>query len=609
MKSRTVYILLALVCLMASGIALIEWRRLPAEASVRRENRILSIHPESIDAITFRKGATTVALVKEGSRWSLREPIRWPASNTEVEKLLSHLYRLKKKAVITEKEMQSSLELPHAYGLASPAGVLEVSAGTRIQRIEIGRVSHAGDHVYVRSQPSFDIIAVDTNFLECLPDHPAPYRSRRVFPLDIMQVRRVEVKQSGGFVQLHRNGDGQWLLEQPYKWRAMTRQVDQWLQGVVDIQVHQFIDGNTEDLSAYGVDEWSPSIRLLNDAKNVDFSLTLGGEVVEEGVRYALFSPGKILLKVPSYVSEWLSVSPDAWRERRLFSFHPESIRAVELTGEESTVKLRRRGADWMLMEPFQSDADHAHIRMLMQHVAEARILQFMKRGTNTLDQTGLSRSERMIRLWTENDAMIGVTQQVAFSIGEPASDHTVWVTAETSPWIYEVTNHVLWTGDVNVLHYMTPEVLSLSPDQVARISRRMTDSDESVQRLEDGLFKYVGDGKRRVDVHHVRRVLQVLQSLKAQQYVGTAAGHMERYGLDRAEIELTIGLTAKGDGLMKVLLIGAETESGERYAFLRGFNYVFTLDRTVCSALALPLTISDEEAGDQDPVSSEDKP
>ena len=133
--------------------------------------------------------------------------------------------------------------------------------------------------------------------------------------------------------------------------------------------------------------------------------------------------------------------------------------------------------------------------------------------------------------------------------------------------------------------------VLAAPTSAVQRVRRG--ENTESVERAIEGNGWQVSGGPvgKVVANEALASWLSLLSGLRSARIerLGAATRELERFGLSSPAMEIDVDLRAT-DALRKVLLVGAATPDGGRYAQLRGHDAIFVLGPDTMRVINLPL-------------------
>ncbi len=144
MRSRSTYLLLALVLVMVVGLFWQRQRRTAQRGQLQERSATLAVSDTAtIDRITIQQGTTTTELLRQGSQWTVASAGNAAADSSLVTRLLENMQRLR---VLSVAAVQATDFSSLAVG-TEPSAELTLQTGqTTVRRLKFQRItdSYAG---------------------------------------------------------------------------------------------------------------------------------------------------------------------------------------------------------------------------------------------------------------------------------------------------------------------------------------------------------------------------------------------------------------------------------------------------------------------------------
>jgi len=388
-------------------------------------------------------------------------------------------------------------------------------------------------------------------------------------------------------IELERNG-GEWRIRRPIDFPADNDVVEGLLRQIAETKAERRIKtADAEPLATYGLD---------GDGKQARVSITMGGGehlpdlIVGQTtpVDYSAFArvEGRDEIVVaPLLLHTGVKKSVFDLRDKQMFDVDPTHVTAMEIGVGERTVRIERRGDDWMMVTPLQTPADPDQARALLSSLNAVRALEFYDAPVDGGD--GTDSPETTFR------ATIGDGQQVGFRVGRAVEG--------PSPGYY-----LRRDGDGQLVKIDRSIQVQFDKDRSALRDKRLfkcTDSDIAEVRFDraDGagfaikksaaewvLLPPPGDGTVRQSV--AQRIVVGLATLAGNEVASESAETTDQlavFGLDSPAVEVEVfSQDGSSCGRAAAAIIGADSPSPAHYVKRTDSGLVTTLPAYLYSRL-----------------------
>lgn len=609
MKARTTLLLLLLVLGLGLYIGLVEQREGRLAERRARALRALRILPERVIYIRFEIEDRVIECVREAGQWNLVQPVQARADSGEMDRLLTAIAGIDKGEVITGRERRDQNLTLADYGLERSRARITIDEGMGPRVLHIGRAAPLGDMLYLMQEGREDIVSASALLWDLIPRSITNLRDRVVLRGDPARTHRVEIRRTGGFLQMARDENNLWRIQQPVVSRADRAAVRQLLDPIFDLRIVEFVAEDVSDATMYGLDDSAVQIGIWLDNKETGQTLILGRPRETDPERiYAKWRNTGSVFSVPREILDVVSVRANDLRDRQLLPLRDYDIDRVELLDDERPITLERNAEGaWRIVEPRQWRADEQRVAALIRDWTGARVHAFIDDpGTNLLAEVFPPSAPRIVfrrktasaAPSTERPSPAVPDGTVTVQIGVPTGTNgLIMVKRSRENTVYEITNAVMENTSWDPLHYRRREVVTLDPAMVRRVSVMKFDAEQTaLRRAATEPFVAVAPTGGVAQEAGLADILRLLRSLVVLRYEVDSPPDLAPYGLDRPSMTLTLGLSGEA-GISRTLMLGRASPDGGVYAMTRGQDLVFVLDASIARRLEQDIVIVPEPA------------
>ncbi|MCF7849203.1 MAG: DUF4340 domain-containing protein [Kiritimatiellales bacterium] len=574
MKGRTTLILFVCVVLAGLFIWAMEVYRKRATHQFVEQIQLFKIDPENLLALRFEYSNTVVECTNENGVWMTGGANAGRADVGLLNRGVAALNSLGKGTVITADELQARGVDPSEFGFDTPHVRITAidTSGRRVWLV--GRRAALGKMVYVKQGDADEIYTVTDRLLKMLPRDVSELRDRVLFAGEPASIRRVEIRGSGGFVEIVKDQKSGWRIQQPVSAHADQTKMATFLDSMYRFRVEKFIADNVSDFAVYGLQGETRQVSL-GAADGTARTVVIGDGIPEDaGYVYARRTDEASVYGFNKDILDLLEFELDDFRDRRVLAVPVGDIASVTIShGTERLEMVRGDGGDWQVTKPVRWIACKDEIDRLLKTWDDAYIVDFN-------DAAGELADEPAEPVWT-----------VSFGAGDSGQTNVIYVMSGSGPGGElkirrndEQADHLINLREIpgelaDPLHYKDPLVLQVSRNDIQKISLETDRGTEVVSQQPDGSFEAVAtNADVQVSAPAVEALADALGHVMAKRYVAYNPGDLAFYGMVSPVATLHIGL-AGNNQIGHVLVIGKETEQGN-YAMVQGRDVVFVLDR-----------------------------
>ena len=356
---------------------------LPSYGSEWRDRTLMDLGGKAPDRVTMAsRGRVVFEAVKEGRRWSLRQPLTARADGERIEALLAQLGAVRAAGFVTDAPVIDRL----AYGLQPPEAELVVGmGGQELARLQVGTApTNAPDQRFVRRMAHTNIVTVPAEDLAVLGRPMVDFRDPRVFgPLP--EADRVELRGTNRFV-VGREGTN-WFVLEPRRFRAETAAVELLLSSVGQLEVAEFVNDVVTDLRPYGLDQPSRELRVSSGTNPVAH-LMVGKIANPVGtLLYARRPDEPSVYAVPRTILFNLE-SPG---QLRTWKFGAPQVASVEVVHGGRSLRWSREGTSWKTIAGSAPDVVPEAVEEALHRLGQWDSMRYV-----VTDETAVARSARV---------------------------------------------------------------------------------------------------------------------------------------------------------------------------------------------------------------------
>lgn len=592
-KGRTTLVLFLCIVLAGTFIWLQEKGRMKTYQQAYANAKVFGLDMDSIVSLKFEGTHVVVDCVKQNGVWMTGKAGEGLglADDALMKRVIADFNRFFKSATISSEEVVNAQKGDAEYGFGEPLARITAVDASGTHTWIIGGRTALGKYVYMKLKDEQDIFLVEDKILKMIPDKVDLLRDRSLFAGVVSGVRRVELRGTGGFVQIVNDPKTGWQIQQPVNAYADQVKMASFLDRLYQLRIEDFVADNVSDFSIYGLQGAGRQISL-GGSDGAARMLVLGEAIPDrDGYIYARRADDTSVFALKKEVQDLVMFSLEDFRDRRVLTLEPADISTISIRRGASQLEVRRDEADgWDIVQPMRWRADRAAVERLLRIWTRAFVVEFDDAPTKT---------NEVVWVLQFGSDQKGETNRVEI-LSPTATDQSVrFRRSSTVRSEYTISLSEIPDSIIDPLMYKDLQVLQLRAADVQRLKLVMAGQEESqvVVRKDEAFVLDVPSATLQVNTEAVQSILQQLSSVMAADYVAYNVDDLSVYGLEVPTFALHISLSgAKKIG--QVLLIGKETGKGY-YAMIQGHDVVFLLDkndtRRLTGNIVIPEVLSSE--------------
>lgn len=267
-------------------------------------------------------------------------------------------------------------------------------------------------------------------------------------------------------------------------------------------------------------------------------------------------------------------------RKGRVFTVEPVDVNEVVLRRGEETVRLRRAGESWDMLEPLKSAGDRGTVEEVVTSVATARMDREIEAQPQNLGDFGLDKPA------AEATLLLKDGKQVGLRLGSKSPTGT-WVYAQETgkPSVIVVSDGVLRDVTRPLADWRSKTVLAFDRKDVTGVDIVTRDETLAIE-TSDNRWRLTRPRPLPADADSMREFFEKLSAARIKEFVAEAPRSLEPYGLDRP-VRVAIHTGKDKDRATKALLLGRVDDKKKGvYAMRPGEPSVLLLPDDVWAAL-----------------------
>jgi len=237
-------------------------------------------------------------------------------------------------------------------------------------------------------------------------------------------------------------------------------------------------------------------------------------------------------------------------RKGRVFTAETADVTDVEIKRPDATVKAKREGDGWQLLEPVQARGDRTPVEETVNSVVTARMDREIEANPKAPGDFGLDKPAAEVTLRLKDGKQIGL----ALGAKSPTG---VWVYAREAgkPAVFVVGESILRDATRPFAEFRDKTVLAFDQKDVTAVEVVARDDTLNLQQA-DGRWKLTRPRALPADGDTVRDFLEKLRSARVKEFVAESPRSLQPYGLDKP-LRVAIHTGRDKDRATKSLLFG----------------------------------------------------
>ena len=458
----------------------------------------------------------------DGESWQITQPFQWPANYFSVNRILNQLQFIEEDTSFSVQAIRESGQSLADYGFENPLLRIALTHDRGTRTLTVGTPTEIGNQLYLLGPEETTIYVVNRNNIDSLLVDLEALRTREIFNLPVFEIDALALElktavDSGSLKVRLSKADNVWQFEAPIAASADPTLVEGTIHSLSSMQVVRFVEDNSSDPIAQGLD--APAVRITLYGNKRERTLLVGNpdpSAQGEATYFARLEALPTVFTIPVETIDALRQAQEDLRKRDFFEFEPESVDSLVIKEDDNELRLQKlETGNWQVIattpgqdiQPRRADADHIH--SLLRELSQLRALDFVMDNPSPSDlgELRLNNPQRDVELTIAGQA----PRTLAFA--HPLEDNErLFAQTSGNPFVYEVQRDPLLSQlSLNPADYYE-KTLETMPDAARIIGLKLTPKDptKTIQAID-----LDADNKR----PEVRALLECLRNFRVKTY------------------------------------------------------------------------------------------
>ncbi|MGV7228840.1 MAG: DUF4340 domain-containing protein [Nitrospirales bacterium] len=313
-----------------------------------QERQLLPFDDRDITTITWATATEIIHLERDDKwRWTITKPMRFPADNQEVRRILRALTIGKIKRII--EDGPATLD---KYGLDPPYLTLTLNTPTTTQELALGDRGPFAPSLYVQTKADDQVVLTTLDVMTFAQKTLTNFRLKDLLFFDRERVQEVHLQQADTTLVMARTAgvhslSPNWMFTSPMKAPADKITVGTLLMDLSGLTATGFVDSEEEKQRILG----QPSrthvgITILEGPRTHHVSLY---QFQDAEKAYALTSSKGPLYEISPSILNPITQGVFYFQDKRLFGMEINDVVMLEVTTPQQSYGLIKQHAEWII--------------------------------------------------------------------------------------------------------------------------------------------------------------------------------------------------------------------------------------------------------------------
>ncbi len=355
-----------------------------------QERQVIPFDDREITAITWATATETMQLERDKNfRWLITKPMRFPADNQEVRRILRALTIGKIKQTI--EDGASTLD---KYGLGPPYLTLTLTTDTTTYELALGDRGPFAPSLYVQTKADNQVVLttldVTTFAQKTLPD----FRRKDLLFFERERVQEVHIQQADSTMIMARAAgvhslSPNWMLTSPMKAPVDKIIVGTLLMDLSGLKATGFVDDDEEKQRLLAQpNRTHVGVTLLEGPRTHYVSLY---QFQDAEKAYAATASKGPLYEISPNILKPITQKAFYFQDKRLFGMETSDVVILEVTTPQDHYILVKQHDDWIIENNPDQTLNQKAINLFVSRVVDLPTEITHPEGSTTSIQTGLA--------------------------------------------------------------------------------------------------------------------------------------------------------------------------------------------------------------------------
>jgi hypothetical protein len=474
MQKGLTWILSLLAVALFAFIYLYE-RKIPSSAERVSAPRLLpGIEPSKVVAIEITlAGGGVVRAEQTNGVWTLRQPL-YRAEQSAIETFVTNVANMHRYDRLAQHEV--ALQGQKSFGLDPARATVQLETATNQVRFQVGGFAPLTNNIYLRLEPSNEVVLADADFLRSFPFSTNDWRSGDLLPMQEMAFDHVQIRAGQRMFELGKNPTNNlWQITKPIPARGDQNQIAALFDQLGKAQVEQFLADGNVNLERYGLQ--APELEVdFTQGTNRLFTVEFGTPATNQTNQvHARLLGNTNIVTVNRDLLLFLKQPYKAFHDPRLIALNPKLLDRIAVQSFEKFILQRQPDGRWAIGDKSPIPADTDLINAFLRTMLGMRILDIVKEVPTDADlqSLGLQVPRISYSFYEELPNKAGITTNILYSevsfgtnlndkIYARRSDETPVYMTELAP-LLEMPHYAMQMRERQIWNFSTNEVLRVT--------------------------------------------------------------------------------------------------------------------------------------------------
>ncbi|MFQ5881860.1 MAG: DUF4340 domain-containing protein [Candidatus Methylomirabilales bacterium] len=569
MRFRTTLFLAFALALLSLAYYLLELKG----AQEKAKAKLVSFEEQEVTGLRIRRREKAITLSKGGRGWRMSQPVEDWGDEQEIAALLGNLTRAKIERTLNAKGGNLA-----DFGLQEPPIILTVHLKDKERPLvlEVGNTNPAGFSVYARRKGEEEILLAPATLKTSLEKEPFAFRSKVPLLFEQDAVKAVSLHTGPLRLRLERQEKGGWRITEPIQVKADSGKVADLLRSLTQDQVKAFLDKPPKNLKSLGLDPPRGAIRLTLEDR-AEATLLLGQVQKREGGVYARRKGEERVLVLREEFDKELPKRVANLRDRTLLALDRGKVEQIEIESPKGRTLLSKVEGTWRMKEPEEALADQRLVEDLLWDLSGARVKEFVTDQAKSLKPYGLQDPSVTIRLLGKEGRPV-----TSLALNRAEKREGAYVRVADGQAVYLVEARLYEQLEKGPFDLRFRQVLSFETWEVGRVELVRDGTTILLEKRRDR-WQLRKPKEAPAKYSAVADLLRETRKLKWQKLIAKAPADLDRYGLNKPAVTLTL---TKADGKSIGTLLLGKAEGDLVYAKMQERPEIYAVPLTFLKSL-----------------------
>ena len=621
---KTTFHLFIVVCVLVLSIWILNIFSNRQDHDLVKNERIFSSGLITANYLLINSTNLQVECKKTDSEWMFIRPLTARANAEKIKHLITALESTIYIETITLAQRTNRELKLDDFGFNSDSPKLIIGSGTNYCSLILGSKSPMGDMAYVKFIDEDDIMVVQSSVLDVFPENIDTLRARTLVPGTTVRTSKLMIQKGGSFIELSRNEENDWEIQQPVQFSAENAVVDSMLDTLYDSKVIDFVwDKLTPwDSSELPIDTLSSDIASRNNtycltpdlatvvvkvwlASNNAGTELLLGKFTDETKKYvyAKLRDNNTIFTCSADLADKFNMTISALRNKNLIHLAYNKINHLCFQYHDAKLTLRKnRKSGWMILEPVQWKADDEVTDSIIQMLLNFKIEEFIESNSTNAIAVLPPEIAKICVSTLLDDAVCAATNSTTISNDKTFTQSIILLESKDSHTenaiahyqdndavllkLNTINKNIFYKNLTEPLFFRDRSMLSLNKNNIIRIELNRNGKTQAIMKTKDGIWIPENSNNNIINETAVEDLLFIAANMRALRIESDNIKKIEAYGLDQVTISVVFGLSGD-DGIQKAVQLGFRAGTDGIYARVQGEDTVFVISTELASNLS----------------------